>query len=294
MPKMDKTGMILVGGAVGLGLLLLPGYFQKRAEGEGEGEEGPGLVPMELAPADMGPDVPTEEVRKEKDKKPVLVASARPNLVVEANRATYGTWQSIAGSRNRGVGNHMKAGTVDVWGATNVSVIADWEIRNPSPETLPLDFRVRLRMIRDFTTKSFLLGRGWGNTFGRDETSFEYTPEKGITNDKFFDAFQASVQTTHGATRGSRAVPLTISPGGKADLRMGIHLPGPARSKELREFWESNPQFNFLVEPHQGKKKFAEHEFKGAFDTSIVRPELIALRSTRDGDSPRLIIKGLN
>ena len=39
MPKIDKTGMILVGGAVGLGLLLLPGYFQKRAKAEGEGEE---------------------------------------------------------------------------------------------------------------------------------------------------------------------------------------------------------------------------------------------------------------
>lgn len=74
---------------------------------------------------------------------------------------------------------------------------------------------------------------------------------------------------------------------------MGLHLPGPARSKELREFWESNPQFNFKIEAYQGQERFAEHEFKDAFDTSIVRPELIALPSTGRGDSPRLTIRSL-
>ena len=80
---------------------------------------------------------------------------------------------------------------------------------------------------------------------------------------------------------------------------MGLHLPGPARSKKLREFWEAKPQFNFRIEAHQGgklmaeSKKFAEHEFKDAFSLSIVRPELIALPSTGRGDSPRLTIRSL-
>jgi hypothetical protein len=288
MPKVDKTGMILIGGAVGLGLILLPGFFSGRDKPE---DGDPGLEPMELGPYEP---IPVPEVKEEKQEKKetVLVAIDRPDLIVEGNTKSY-AYGSINGSRNRGVGNHMKAGTVDVWGATNVDVISEWKIRNPSVETLRLDFLVRLRLIRDFTTKSFLGSWGWGDTFGRDETSFRYTPKDGITDDKFFDAFQESVQTTHGATRGSRAVPLSISPGETKKLRMGLHLPGPARSKELREFWESNPQFNFKIEAYQGQKRFAEHEFKGAFDTSIVRPELIALPSTGRGDSPSLTIRSL-
>ena len=68
MAKMDKTGMILAGGAIGLGFLLLPGFFQGRSE------EDPDLVPDELSPADlerMGPDVPTKDKKKK-----VLIAKA--------------------------------------------------------------------------------------------------------------------------------------------------------------------------------------------------------------------------
>ena len=291
MPKVDKTGMILIGGAVGLGLILLPGFFT----GRGKDEENGGPVPMDL---EAFVPVPTVEDIPDDKKKPVLVVVGQPNLRVEGNRASYAygsldSGQGVRGSRNRGVGNHRSAGTIDVWGATNVDVISEWKIKNPSPETLPLDFLVRLRMTRDFSTRSLIFGRGWGETFGRDETSFEYTPEDGIKTDKFFDSFRESVQTTHGATQGSNPIPLSIAPGETKILRMGMHLPGPSRSKELREFWEANPEFNFKIEAYQGKKRFAEHEFKGAFDASIVRPELIAKRSTGKGDSPTLTVRSL-
>ena len=188
----------------------------------------------------------------------------------------------------------MKAGTVDVWRAARVNVMAEWDIQNPSAAALPLDFRVTLRLTRDFTTKSFLFSRGWGESFGRDETHFEYTPKDGIKTDRFFDAFHQGVKTTHGATRGSRPTSLMIPPGSTRTFLMGVHLPGPGYSKDLREFWEASPQFNFRIEPHQGNRKFAEHEFKDAFTTSVVRPELIALPSTGNADSPRLTIRGRN
>tara|TARA_Y100000310_G_scaffold342935_1_gene448335 strand:+ start:2924 stop:3808 length:885 start_codon:yes stop_codon:yes gene_type:complete len=294
MPKVDKTGLILIGGAVGLGLILLPGFFSGRLKAKEEEDEG--LVPSEIAPFDWAAAAAEADASEDKKKKKtVLVAVGRPDLIVEANTKSYayGQWQSIRGNRNRGVGSHMQIRDVDAWGATNVDVIAEWEIKNPSAETLPLDFVVSLRQTRDFTTKSFLFGKGWASAFGRDRDIFKYTPKDGITDDEFFDAFGESVQTTHGATRGSRAVPDRILPGETRKLKMGLHLPGPARSKELREFWEAKPQFNFRIEAHQGQNKFAEHEFKDAFSLSIVRPELIALPSTGRGDSPRLTIKSL-
>ena len=73
---------------------------------------------------------------------------------------------------------------------------------------------------------------------------------------------------------------------------MGLILPGPAQSKELREFWEAGPVFNFKIEVYQGSMLFAEHEFKTAFTTMIERPVLRPLPQTRGADSPRLTIRG--
>ena len=47
-------------------------------------------MPMELAPADLGPDVPTEEARKEKDKpKKVLIAKGMPTLSVSTGQKSF-------------------------------------------------------------------------------------------------------------------------------------------------------------------------------------------------------------
>ena len=293
MPKIDnKTGMILAGGAVGLGLLLLPGFFQKRAEAEGE--EDPSLVPMELAPADlekMGPDIPTED-RKEKDKpKKVLIAKGMPKLIVGSGQKSYA---ALSGIRNRGVGSHMNFPDVDIWNSAYVDVMAEWDIQNPSPVAQPVNFLVSLRQTRDFTTWSFIRGGGWGKSFGRDVVTFEYNPKDGVKFDRFHDAFRESVSTTHGASKGSLPAELRIPAGATRTLLIGLRLPGPGRSKELREFWGENPQFNFRVEPYQGQERLGEHEFKGAFTTSVVRPQLVALPSTGNADSPRLTIRGRN
>jgi hypothetical protein len=286
MPKMDKTGMILAGGAVGLGLLLLPGFFQKRAEAEGE--EDPGLMPMDLPPADledMGPDVPGVQDKDKDKKKKVLIAKGMPKLIVGTGQKSFAALS--------GVGSHMNFPDVDIWNSAYVDVMAEWVIQNPSPVAQPVNFLVSLRQTRDFTTMSFIRGGGWGKSFGRDVVTFEYNPKDGVKFDRFHDAFRESVSTTHGASKGSLPAELRIPAGATRTLLIGLRLPGPGRSKELREFWGANPQFNFRVEPYQGQERLGEHEFKDAFSTSITRPELIALRSTGDGDSPRLTIRSL-
>jgi hypothetical protein len=73
---------------------------------------------------------------------------------------------------------------------------------------------------------------------------------------------------------------------------MGLILPGPAQSEELRKFWDAGPEFNFLVAPYQGNLRVDEHEFKDAFSTKLVRPELVALDRTGYRDSPKLTIRG--
>ena len=283
MAKMDKTGMILAGGAIGLGFLLLPGFFQGRSE------EDPDLVPDELSPADlerMGPDVPTKDKKKK-----VLIAKGMPKLIVGTGRESYA---ALSGIRNRGVGSHMNFRGVDIWNAAYVDVMAEWDIQNPSPVAQPVNFLVSLRQTRDFSASSFFGSWGWGETFGRDEVTFEYNPKDGVKFDKFHDAFRESVRTTHGASKGSLPAELRIPAGATQTLLIGLRLPGPGRSRELREFWEANPQFNFRVEPYQGRERLGEHEFKGAFTTSVVRPQLVALPSTGNADSPRLTIRGRN
>jgi len=296
MAKFDnKTGMILAGGAVGLGLLLLPGFFQKRAEAEGE--EDPSLMPMELAPADLGPDIPAEDRKeKEKDKpKKVLIAKGMPTLSVSTGQKSFA---ALSGIRNRGVGSHMDFPDVDIWNASAVDVVAKWDIQNPSPTPQTVDMLVSLRLTRDFSMKSFLTGRSYGEVYGRDAVMFEYNPFDGVKFDKFHDDFRESVETTHGASKVTSPAKLAIPANTTKTLLIGLHLPGPSRSKKLREFWGKNPQFNFRVEAYQGRgrgswDRLGEHEFKDAFTTSVVLPELIALRSTRDGDSPRLTIRSL-
>jgi hypothetical protein len=186
----------------------------------------------------------------------------------------------------------MKAGAVDVWNAREIFVDADWEIQNPTNGRLSFDFRLKLRQTKDWKWYKSFLSWGWGNTFARDKTVFEYTPERGIREDSFFDAFKVGVKTSHGASRGRPAQRRTIAARGREKVRMGLVLPGPAQSKELREFWEAGPVFNFAIEVYQGSMRFAEHEFKGAFTTTVERPVLRALYQTRGADSPRLTIRG--
>jgi hypothetical protein len=300
MPKVDKTGMILIGGAVGLGLILLPGFFSGRLkvkDGEPGLEDGdPGLEPMELEPYVPVPEVEEEKERKQEKPKSLVVSVGPPTLVVESNRTSTG-YSSINGSRNRGVGNHMKAATVDVWDATNVAVFVDWDMKNTGVVTSQMDFSVRLRMVEQASFGTFFSAKSWylADAFGRDDTWFEYKPgaARGIEKDKFFDAFSQGVQTTHGASRGQNPALLSIGAGQTKKLKMGLHLPGPGRSKDLREFWEANPQFNFKIEVYANNVRIAEHEFKDAFSTSINRPNLVARPYTGKNDSPTLTVRSL-
>lgn len=285
-----QTAIILGAGAVGLGLVLLPGFFRK---GEAAADTGPleptSLTPAVLPPADVTPIVDRDEERKDKPKAQ-LRAKGLPSLSVTAGR-------SGVGSLNRGtgvpVGSHMKAGDVDVWNANEVRVDAKWNIQNPTSRRLPIDFRLRLRMARDMSTWKFLTAKTWGGMVGRDKTMYEYVPGKGIQKDVFFDGFDGmGVRTSHGASMRSKPKSFTISPGATATVWMGLILPGPAQSEELREFWEGGPEFNFLVAPYQGNLLIAQHEFKDAFSTKLVRPKLRALDRTGYRDSPKLTIRG--
>ena len=300
MPKMDKqTGIILAGGAAALGLILLPGFFSGKGKPK-EPELEPELKPMELSPADlraleaMGEDVPADKKKADKPKK-VLIAKGMPTLSVTTGQKSYA---ALSGIRNRGVGNHMSFPDVDIWNAPYVDIMAKWDIQNPSPTPQTVDMLVSLRLTRDFSMKSFLTGRSYGEVYGRDAVMFEYNPFDGVKFDKFHDDFRQSVETTHGASKVASPAKLAIPANTTKTLLIGLHLPGPSRSDELREFWGANPQFNFRVEAYQGKgsgswDRLGEHEFKDAFTTISVRPTLIALRSTGDGDSPRLTIRSL-
>ena len=305
-PAIGQTGLILGIGAVGLGLVLLPGFFQRR-EDEREDERGRADTgpagPAVLEPTPLSPFVPTPAptpTKKEDKSKPTLRASRsgnQPTLSVTAGRGGtgydyYGSELRGVANRNRGVGSHMQAGAVDVWNAREILVNVDWDITNPTNERTPFDFRLRLRQTKDFSAQRFLFSRGWGNAFARDETSFEYTPGTGVKADKFFDVFKVGAKTSHGASKGRAAHRRSIAAGRTERVKMGLVLPGPAQSKELREFWESGPSFNFIVEVYQGSMRFAEHEFKTAFSTMVERPVLRALAQTRGADSPRLTIRG--
>jgi len=285
-----QTAIILGAGAVGLGLVLLPGFFRK---GEAAADTGPleptSLTPAVLPPADDMQIVDKDEQRKDKPKAQLRV-KGQPSLSVTAGR-------SGVGSLNRGVGaavgSHMKAGDVDVWNANEIHVDVKWDIQNPTSRRLPIDFQLKLRMARELSTWKFISSPTWGGMVGRDKTMFEYVPGRGIQKDVFFDGFDgAGVKTSHGASMRSTPKSYTISPGATATVWMGLILPGPAQSKELREFWEAGPEFNFLVAPYQGDLLIAEHEFKDAFSTKLVRPVLVALDKTRYMDSPRLTIRG--
>jgi len=302
MPKIDtQTGIILAGGAAALGLILLPGFFS----GKGKPKE-PGLDPMDLSPMDLSPAdlealeaLETSEASDDKKKtdkpKKVLIVKGMPTLSVTTGQKSYA---ALSGMRNRGVGSHMDFPNVDVWNASYVYVMAKWKIENPSSTPQPVDMLVSLRQTRDFSTKSFLTGGSWGEVYGRDAVMFEYNPFDGTKFDKFHDDFRESAKTTHGASKVTSPAKLTIPARSTKTLLIGLRLPGPSRSDKLREFWGANPQFNFRVEAYQGRgsgswDRLGEHEFKDAFSTTIVRPELIALRSTGDGDSPRLTIRSL-
>lgn len=152
------------------------------------------------------------------------------------------------------LGSHEQAGDVSGAGQTRLFFIATYTLRNTGGLPLPFDYRVRLNHAKA----------------GGDPTWFEYTPERGVTEDFIHSQTNSHglIVTLHGASRTTQPTLGNIAGKTTVRLSMGFALPGPAISRAMGAFWGQEPfyDFNVLVHPYEilgtGPKRLAEHEWK--------------------------------
>tara|TARA_Y100000310_G_scaffold100834_1_gene98724 strand:+ start:295 stop:1176 length:882 start_codon:yes stop_codon:yes gene_type:complete len=159
----------------------------------------------------------------------------------------WGTPRPVYGPKHSAVpiGSHLpndrpKLPQQDVFvGPRGVEISLEWAIDNGSTHDVNADYRIRLNRRKG----------------GRDETWFEYHPNKGVTKDIVSEKTGQAhkIITKHGASLSTKAKAVSIPGGRKTVMPIGFTIPGPAQGRDMQEFWKDRKHstFNLLVAVYQ-------------------------------------------